>query len=972
MNRNTKRQRRLVLVLVLSLLFSPMPLVLTRVSAEGTNLVKNGSFEEGLMNWDTWPVYGEAQLIIAGEDAPDGNKYARHLTNSGGHGLTQVIDVEPNTVYKLVFNAKTPNPGSFWIGVKDFNKPGKEGELYPSLDGGNEWTEYEIEFTTGSNNKTATVYTWALQGATGYVDNVQVYKIGAIPIDKDELMSAIELAESKVEDEYTEDSWVVLQDALTEAKAILGNDNATQEEVNEAVTVLQTAISKLVKVGEAVTYYVDPKGDDSADGKSPETAWKTLAKASQVKLFPGDKLLLKAGGVWNGEQLKIVDARGTESDPIVIGMYGKGPKPVLNGQGAKWPASNNNERSTVHILNSEYITVENLEVTNLDGDDVYKYSRNYISGMVVENRNGGELKGITIKNNIIHHVNSAMAGGGNKAAGGLIVTVTGNKVHSWYTDLKIEGNEVYDVSHEAIYLASDWSGRNLVGGITWQTPWIGWKNVYIANNYVHHTAGDGIVIINTEDALVEYNLLDNVASNDFDNRGNPAHAGLWMWNANNVTVQYNEVRNTEQPEQDGMAFDFDYGTQNCLYQYNLSYNNKGGFLMVCPSPDGYSINNVARYNVSINDGTRIIRLGGGKDGGIQIYNNTIYWTDPAIIVEQGTWGGPRSAGTDIFNNIFYGPDGYFAKNTGINYSNNLAFGGCQVSYARLANDPSAVLEDPKFVDVKDVRAGSFANGLVKLGRAEGFMLQTDSPAINAGKEIPDAPAFASPFPEEQVPTNIVAPKLDFYGNPLFNAEPDIGAHETNVMGQVEGFKLTYDPSIVEVGEEAVITITAQQVADLAGFDVRLSYDEDLLELKKVVFNEDFGFSKHLNKDGIVRILASLLGQDSGINGDVELAKLVFTAKDKDALASITILKGSQLSDIDAAIYRSGEDIIEKIAVAKSDITGGGTAIDDLVLVAKAFDLTGDRGVYDVSLDMNKDGVIDIVDVAYVAARVLKR
>ena len=79
-----------------------------------------------------------------------------------------------------------------------------------------------------------------------------------------------------------------------------------------------------------------------------------------------------------------------------------------------------------------------------------------------------------------------------------------------------------------------------------------------------------------------------------------------------------------------MAFDFDYGVQNCVYEYNYSHDNLGGFLMLCPGP-GASVNNIARYNVSVNDGkydgAPMIRMGTGKYGslGIQIYNNTMYW-----------------------------------------------------------------------------------------------------------------------------------------------------------------------------------------------------------------------------------------------------------------------------------------------------------------------------------------------------------
>ena len=49
----------------------------------------------------------------------------------------------------------------------------------------------------------------------------------------------------------------------------------------------------------ATTYYVSQSsGKDSNDGKSPATAWKTLAKASQA-YSPGDSILLKCGDAWN-------------------------------------------------------------------------------------------------------------------------------------------------------------------------------------------------------------------------------------------------------------------------------------------------------------------------------------------------------------------------------------------------------------------------------------------------------------------------------------------------------------------------------------------------------------------------------------------------------------------------------------------------------------------------------------------------
>lgn len=79
--------------------------------------------------------------------------------------------------------------------------------------------------------------------------------------------------------------------------------------------------------------------NDVNDGTTPETAWKTLTKASSIrKMTEGGSILLKAGCVWNGEQLEVRNAEGTAENPIVIGSYGEGEKPVINGQGAPWDA----------------------------------------------------------------------------------------------------------------------------------------------------------------------------------------------------------------------------------------------------------------------------------------------------------------------------------------------------------------------------------------------------------------------------------------------------------------------------------------------------------------------------------------------------------------------------------------------------------------------------------------------------------
>jgi hypothetical protein len=85
---------------------------------------------------------------------------------------------------------------------------------------------------------------------------------------------------------------------------------------------------------QAKTYYVSQSsGNDSWTGQaaSPGGAngpWKTLAKASTINYVAGDRILLKCGDTWNEELCP--KGNGTPSNPIFIGSYGEGKKPVID------------------------------------------------------------------------------------------------------------------------------------------------------------------------------------------------------------------------------------------------------------------------------------------------------------------------------------------------------------------------------------------------------------------------------------------------------------------------------------------------------------------------------------------------------------------------------------------------------------------------------------------------------------------
>lgn len=98
--------------------------------------------------------------------------------------------------------------------------------------------------------------------------------------------------------------------------------------VTRAALVLATALACAGARGVAAeTRYLANAGDDAADGRTPATAWRTLAKAS-AELPAGATLRLKSGDVFYGQ---LRPAAGLDARrPTVVTSWGEGPKPAIS------------------------------------------------------------------------------------------------------------------------------------------------------------------------------------------------------------------------------------------------------------------------------------------------------------------------------------------------------------------------------------------------------------------------------------------------------------------------------------------------------------------------------------------------------------------------------------------------------------------------------------------------------------------
>lgn len=96
-------------------------------------------------------------------------------------------------------------------------------------------------------------------------------------------------------------------------------------------------------------FYVDSAaGSDRASGTSAATPWQTLARANKAELRPGDELLLRRNRAWTGALA--IDASGTAARRIVVGAFGTGAPPVLQGG------------SSCVVLSGSYVTLRDAHI----------------------------------------------------------------------------------------------------------------------------------------------------------------------------------------------------------------------------------------------------------------------------------------------------------------------------------------------------------------------------------------------------------------------------------------------------------------------------------------------------------------------------------------------------------------------------------------------------------------------------------
>jgi len=395
----------------------------------------------------------------------------------------------------------------------------------------------------------------------------------------------------------------------------------------------------LASSAKATTYFVDcASGSDLAPGRAEATAWKTIERVSLTSFKPGDSILFRRGTHCSGSLWP--KGSGLESHPIRIGAYGKGALPVIEAGGAE---------AAIKLLDQQQWEIENLETT---GGSPY--------GVYVGASGSRTLHHFRIRNLVVHDV----SGNPKTKTTGLIVCSAGNG--ATLADVVIDG--------VTAYRTTEWAGIIVFGG----------RDVIVRNSLVHDVYGDGIVLFQTENGLIEKSAAWLTGLQPKETIGTPN--GIWTWNCRNCIVQATEGFWTDSPGFDGGIYDIDFANHDNTVQYNYGHDAQGYCLAVFGAENQVTTNSTVRYNVCINNGRspKLARRQGevfistwdnGSLDGVLIYNNTLFWNPsvdaPPIKMTEGTTF--SGSGPDIFfNNIIISNVPSMAESeSGMSYRRNL-------------------------------------------------------------------------------------------------------------------------------------------------------------------------------------------------------------------------------------------------------------------------------------------------------------
>jgi parallel beta-helix repeat protein len=666
--------------------------------------------------------------------------------------------------------------------------------------------------------------------------------------------------------------------------------------------------------GNAINYYVSNSGNDSKEGTTQETAWRTISKVNNTKFAPGDQILFERGGVWR-EQLKI-SSSGASGNPIIFDAYGSGNNPVIDGAdvitemtsvGSNiWQKTGITIQPNVMYLNKTvgYPKTSLVACTskgNWFWDSVsntfYIYSESDPSGSVelgqrkalinVSNRDNITLSSLTIQ----HSNEKSVPTDQDFGSGAVLQNGGDNLIIASCTIQKNGFFGVRTVNSSQLTFKNNVFYRNGEGNKNGSNVHISGNNdsdIVFANNISTHSGKDGLMIVGSSKTSDIHNI--EIYGNTFNNNN---AAGLYLIRTKNATI-YN---NTFDSNGDAIDTSEDYaiGIQSSdnvdIYENTITNQLHNDAIQIYADADAGSgsAHNVSIYKNSISgvtsgDGIGIGVYGDNTMQNLKIYYNVITGADAyGIYFAQGDALGLDTA--HVFNNTIYNntlagvgttidypiemKNNIIVENGEPNvnfYNNNLVFTSNNLYYKASGNVLRHNSNYYTTATITNFEASAQNTDPLFADPANGdFSLQKGSPAINTGADV-----------------GLIE---DINGNPIVG-NPDIGAYESQEKSDEAITKYTTeDISICEGESYEGWTTSGQYERTLTAISGADSIVTTNLTVNLVYYvSEDIHILEGENYNGWTesgeyeRTLTSISGCDSIVTTNLTVALNKYTTE----------------------------------------------------------------------------------------------
>ena len=114
------------------------------------------------------------------------------------------------------------------------------------------------------------------------------------------------------------------------------------------LTALGAPVAFSQKYADGHSYYISPAGNDQGPGTAIQP-WKTLAKVSRTKMYPGDSILLQGCQTFQGPLSLNMRQAGKSGSPVTISTFG-----------IKWARVRTDSGPALMISHSHHISISRL------------------------------------------------------------------------------------------------------------------------------------------------------------------------------------------------------------------------------------------------------------------------------------------------------------------------------------------------------------------------------------------------------------------------------------------------------------------------------------------------------------------------------------------------------------------------------------------------------------------------------------